>query len=108
MGWGVQNSGAGEEGSGTGVAEASSPQTFEPQLLSGCLPAEVDTEEGLGESTLLQQALHGSGGTPCRQAGIGQAHDAIEICIDKIGTWLILTQAKLLVGDLNALDLEWK
>lgn len=74
-------------------------------LLSCCLPAKVDTEEGLGESVLPQHALQGSGSTPCRQAGVGQAHDAIKLCVDKIGTRLVLTQAKFLVGDLNALDL---
>lgn len=78
------------------------------RLLGSCLPAEVDPEEGLGESALLQQALHGGGGAPCRQAGVGQAHDAIELCVDKIGPGLGLTEAKLLVGDLNALELEWR
>lgn len=95
------------------MAEAANPQTIEPRLssrrtgslLSCCLPAKVDTEEGLGESVLPQHALQGSGGTPCRQARVGQAHDAIKLCVDKIGARLILAQAKLLVGDLNALDL---
>ena len=54
-----------------GVAEAANPQTSEPQLssrpeglLSGCLPAKVDTEEGLGQSALPQHALQGGGGAP--------------------------------------------
>lgn len=96
---------------GTGVGKAFSPQATVGQwkaekFLSGCLPAKVDTEEGLGESTLLQQALHGGGGTTGRQAGEGQAHDAIEVCIDETDAGFVLAQAKLLVGDLNALDLE--
>lgn len=60
-----------ERNAGIGTAEASNPQTIEPHLssrteslLSGCLPAKVDTEEGLGQSALSQHALQGSGGTP--------------------------------------------
>ena len=94
--------------------ETSKPQSDQPQSspvagLRGAgrfLLAEVEAEDWAGERILLQEALHGSGGPTRRQVGVGQAHDAIELGIQETGTWLCLTQAELLVGDLDALDLE--
>lgn len=68
--------------------------------------AEVKAEDWAGEHTLLQHALQGCGGPTRGQGRVGHAHDAIELRIDKIGAWLVLTQTELLVGDLDALDLE--
>lgn len=72
---------------------------------AGCSLAEVDAEDGAGEGALLHHALHSCGGPIHGQSRVGQAHDAIKLSIDEIGTRLILTQAELLVGDLDALDL---
>lgn len=69
--------------------------------------AEVEAEDGAGEDALLQHALQGCGGASLRQGRVAHAHDAVKLCIDEIGTRLGLTQAELLVGDLDVLDL-WR
>ena len=79
---------------------------WEPGTAGSSLPAEVEAEDGAGEGTLLQHALKDGGGPIHGQGGVGHAHDAIKLRIEEIGTRLSLTQAELLVGDLDALDLE--
>lgn len=54
---------------------------------------------------MLQHALHHRGGTAGRKGREGQPQDAIERGVHKVGARLGLTQAKLLVGDGEALDL---
>lgn len=68
--------------------------------------AEVEAEDGAGEGALLQHALQGRGGPAHGQGWVGHAHDAVKLRIDEVGARLILTQAELLVGDLDTLDLE--
>lgn len=73
---------------------------------SGFLPAEVETEDWAGEEARPQQALQGRGAPTLCQCRVGQAHDAIKLQLEEIGTRLVLTEAKLLVGDLDTLDLK--
>lgn len=71
----------------------------------GCLRAQVEAEDGGIQQVLLQHALHHRGGTAGRQGREGQPQDAIEGGVHKVGARLGLTQAELLVGDGEALDL---
>lgn len=77
-----------------------------PHPASSILPAQVEAEDRAGEEASLQQALQSRGAPTLCQGWVGQAHDAIKLELEEIGTWLVLTKAKLLVGDLSALDLE--
>lgn len=77
-----------------------------PPPPSSILPAQVEAEDWAGEEASLQQALQSRGAPTLCQGWVGQAHDAIKLELEEIGTWLVLTKAKLLVGDLSALDLE--
>lgn len=70
------------------------------------LPAQVEAEDGGIQQALLQHALHHRGGTAGRKGREGQPQDAIERGVHKVGARLGLTQAELLVGDGEALDLR--
>lgn len=70
------------------------------------IPAQVEAEHGSIKKVLLEHPLHDCGGTTRRNGRVSQAQDAVKLGIDKVCARLSLTQAKFLVGDGNALDLE--
>lgn len=69
------------------------------------LPTQVEAEHGVSKKVLLHQALHNGGGPTSRNSGVRQTQDAIKLSIDKIRAGFSFTQAKLLAGNGEALNL---
>lgn len=74
--------------------------------MSPFLPTQIEAEKRSIKKILLNQPLQDGGGTTCRNSRVGQTKDTIKLGIDKISARLSLTQAKFLVGNGNALNLE--